>query len=99
VLGQIWIYISNLAAQIYETSVINVGMQFYNRAPITAKKLEEYEPYKRELKSFLIDHAFYSVEFLCYLSDTITAWTKSVIIIFNAVYVQTVKISTLFPGL
>jgi len=38
-----------------------------NRVPINIKKLEEYKPYKRELKSFLIDHAFYSVdEFLCY---------------------------------
>jgi hypothetical protein len=26
------------------------------------KMLEEYKPYKRELKSFLIEHAFYSLE-------------------------------------
>ena len=41
-------------------------IQLYNEVPINIKKLEEYKPYKREVKSFLIDHGFYSVEeFLC----------------------------------
>jgi hypothetical protein len=39
-----------------------MGIQLYNRVPINIKKLEEYKPYKRDLKYFLIDHAFYSVE-------------------------------------
>ena len=44
-----------------------MGIRLYNKVPIIIKKLVEYKPYKRELKSFLIDHAFYSVEkFLCY---------------------------------
>jgi len=44
-----------------------MGIRLYNKVPISIKKLEEYKPYKREMKSFLIDHAFYSVEeFLCY---------------------------------
>jgi len=35
--------------------------------PINIKKVEKYKPYKRELKSFLINHVFYSVEeFLWY---------------------------------
>ena len=39
----------------------------YNKVPINIKKLEEYKPYEREMKSFLIDHAYYLVEeFLCY---------------------------------
>jgi hypothetical protein len=59
--GQIWIYISNLVIQISIKSVINMGILLYNKVPINIKKLEEYKPYKRELKSFLIDHAFYSV--------------------------------------
>ena len=46
--------------------VISMGSWFYNKVPMHIKKLEEYKPHKRELKSFLIDHAFYSVEeFLC----------------------------------
>jgi hypothetical protein len=66
--GQIWIYISNLVIQIsiLKKSLINMGIRLYNKAPIFIKKWEEYKPYKRELKSFLINHAFYSVEeFLC----------------------------------
>jgi hypothetical protein len=53
---------------LYKTSVINMGVQLYNGVPSNMKKLEEYKPtYKRELKYFLIDNAFYSVEeFLCY---------------------------------
>ena len=48
-------------------SVINMGIRLYNKVPIHIKKLEEYKSYKRELKSFLINHAFYSIEeFLCY---------------------------------
>jgi len=58
-------------------SVINMGIWLYNKVPINIKKLDEYKNYKRELKSFLIDHAFYSVEeFLCYWLDAIAAWTK-----------------------
>jgi len=65
--GQIWIYISNFVIQIsIQKSVINMGIRLYNKVPMHIKKLEEYNPYKRELKSFLIDHAFYPVEeFLC----------------------------------
>ena len=64
--GQIWIYISNLVIHIFiKKSVINMGIQLYNKVPINTKRLEEYKPHKRELKSFLIDHAFYSVDELC----------------------------------
>jgi hypothetical protein len=54
-----------------------MGIWLYNRVPIDIKKLEEYKPYKSELKSFLIDHAFYSVEeTICYWFDATAAWTK-----------------------
>jgi hypothetical protein len=43
-------------------SVIGMGIQLHNRVPINTKKLEEYKPYKRELKYFLILHVFYSVQ-------------------------------------
>jgi hypothetical protein len=43
-----------------------MGIRLYNKVPINIKKLEEYKAHKREMKSFLIDHAFYSVEELCY---------------------------------
>jgi len=75
--GQIWIYLSNPVIKIWIRSVINIGIRLYSKVPINVKKLEEYKPYSRELKSFLIDHALCSVEeFLCYCSDAKTAWTK-----------------------
>jgi hypothetical protein len=65
--GQMCIYISNLVIQISIKSVINMGIRLYNKVPINIKELEEYKPYKRVLKSFLIDRVFYSVEeVLCY---------------------------------
>jgi hypothetical protein len=60
--GQIWIYVSNLEIKISIKSVINMEIPFYNKVPININKLEEYKPHKIESKSFLIDHAFYSVE-------------------------------------
>jgi hypothetical protein len=54
-----------------------MGIWLYSKVPINIKKLEEYKPYKRELKSFLIDQGFYSEEeFLCYWFDAIAAWPK-----------------------
>jgi hypothetical protein len=54
-----------------------MGIWLYNKVPINIKKLKEYKLYKRELKYFLIDHAFYSVEeFLCYWYDVIAVWTE-----------------------
>jgi hypothetical protein len=44
---------------LYKKSVINMGIQLYNNAPNNIKKVEEYKPYKRKLKSFLTEHAFY----------------------------------------
>ena len=53
--------------QISIKNVINMGIRLYNKVPINIKNLEEYKPYKREPKSLLINHTFYSVEeFLCY---------------------------------
>jgi hypothetical protein len=41
--------------------------------------MEEYKLYKTELKYFLTDHVFYSVEeFLHYWFDATGAWTKQV---------------------
>ena len=33
-----------------------------NKVPNNIKKVEEYKPYKRKLKSFLTEHAFYSLD-------------------------------------
>jgi hypothetical protein len=61
------LHIKPCNTDLYTKSVINMGIQLYNRVPINVKKLEKCITYKRELKSFLTDHAFYSIEeFLCY---------------------------------
>jgi len=39
-----------------------MGIQLHNKVPNNIKKLEEYKPYKTELKSFLIEHTVYSLE-------------------------------------
>jgi hypothetical protein len=39
----------------------------YNKVPNNIKKVEEYKPYKRKLKSFLTKHAFYSLDELLVL--------------------------------
>ena len=58
--------IKSCNTNLYKRSVINMGIRLYNKVPMQIKKLEEYKLYKRELKSVLIDHEFYSVEeFLC----------------------------------
>jgi hypothetical protein len=48
-----------------------------NKVPNNIKKVEEYKPYKRKLKTFLTEHAFYSIdeflvfeELVLYLSTT-----------------------------
>jgi len=61
------LHIKTCNTNLYKKSVINMGIRLYKKIPIHIMKLEEYISYKRKLKSFLIDHAFYSVEeFLCY---------------------------------
>jgi len=44
-----------------------MGIRLQNKVPENRKKLEEYKPYKRELKSFLIEHTFFIhwKNFLC----------------------------------
>jgi len=60
------LHIKTCNTNLYKKSIINIGIRLCNKVPIHIKKLEEYVPYKRKLKSFLIDHAFYSVEEFLY---------------------------------
>ena len=42
-----------------------MAIRIYNKVPNNIK-IEEYKPYKRKLKAFLIEWAFYSLDkFLC----------------------------------
>ena len=38
---------------------MNVGIRMYNKIPTTIKQLDSFRDFKRKLKLFLLDHAFY----------------------------------------
>jgi len=46
----------------YKRSVIDMGTKLYNKLPGYIKEINSYKTYKKELKSFLLLHSFYSVE-------------------------------------
>jgi hypothetical protein len=47
---------------LFEKSVVSVGIVLYNKAPNRIKKLESFKVFKKvELKSFLLDHSFYTL--------------------------------------
>jgi hypothetical protein len=41
-----------------------MGSKLYNKLPDYIKEIESYKTFRKELKSFLFLHAFYSVEFV-----------------------------------
>lgn len=43
-------------------SVINMDIRLYNKVPVTIKKLSSYKSFKRELKYFLMNQVFYSID-------------------------------------
>jgi hypothetical protein len=72
------LYIKRCIANFYKYVII-IGMLLYTSVPINIEKLQDYKPYIRELKPFLIKHVFDSVEeFLCYWFDAIAAGTEYV---------------------
>jgi hypothetical protein len=48
--------------QIQQYTYIYMGIRLYNKVPNNIQKVEEYKPYKRKLKAFLTEHAFYSLD-------------------------------------
>jgi hypothetical protein len=56
------IHIQSYKADLYKRSVINMGSKLYNKLPDNIKEIESYKTFRKQLKSFLLRHAFYSVE-------------------------------------
>jgi hypothetical protein len=56
------IHIQTYSTGLYKRSVINLGNKLYNEVPGYIKEIHSYETFKKELKSFLLLHTFYSVE-------------------------------------
>jgi len=58
-----WISTSNHTTLIYITgSVIIMRTKLYNKLPGYIKEIDSYKTFKKELKSLLLLHSFYSVE-------------------------------------
>ena len=47
---------------LYEKSVINMGIKLYNKLPIRIKQLDTYKSFKKEVKTFLVHNAVYTIE-------------------------------------
>jgi hypothetical protein len=43
-------------------SVVKMWIQLYNKEPEIIKKLHNFKPFKKELKSLLLGYSFYSVD-------------------------------------
>jgi hypothetical protein len=60
--GKMDIHVQPYRTNLYKTSVINKGTKIYNKLPECIKGIDSYKFLKRELKSFLLCNAFYSVD-------------------------------------
>jgi hypothetical protein len=47
---------------LFKKSVVNMGNKLYNKVPDNKKNLENCNKFKKEFRSFLLKHAFYSVD-------------------------------------
>jgi hypothetical protein len=56
------IHIQSYKTDLFKRSAVNMGSKLYNKLPDYIKKLESYKHFRKELKSFLLLHTFYSVE-------------------------------------
>jgi hypothetical protein len=53
---------------IFKKSVINLGTKLYNKLPNYFKNLENLKPFTKQLKAFLLQQTFHSVdEYLSYV--------------------------------
>ena len=56
------IHVKSCNTEMGKKSVIRMGTKIYNKLPGFIKKVEKYDNFKRELKTFLHVHSFYSIE-------------------------------------
>ena len=56
------IHVQSCKIDLSQKSVINVGTKLYNKMLGYIKEMDNYKALKTELQSFLLYHAFYSVE-------------------------------------
>ena len=46
----------------YHRSVTNMGIKLFNKLPVQIKQLDNYKCFKREVKNFLSNNSFYTIE-------------------------------------
>jgi hypothetical protein len=56
------IHIQSYKTDLYKRRVVNRDSKLYNKLPDYIKEIESYKTFSKELKSFLLWHAIYSVE-------------------------------------
>ena len=57
------IHVQSYKNNLYNKSVINMGTKFYNKMTgYYIKEMDNYKALKQELRTFILYHAFYSVE-------------------------------------
>jgi len=56
------IHIQSYKTDLYRRSVVNMGSELYNKLSDYVKEIESFKTFRKELKSFLLQHTFYSVE-------------------------------------
>ena len=59
---KMYIHIQSYNTDLYKRSVINMETKLYNKLPGYIKEIDNYKSFKKELKSLLLLHSFYSVE-------------------------------------
>ena len=56
------IHVQSYNTDLYKRSVINMGTKLCNKLPTYTKEIDSCKTFKKELKSLLLLHFFYSVE-------------------------------------
>ena len=56
------IHIQSYNTDLFKRSVISMSTKLYNKLPGYIKEIDSYKTFKKELKSLLLLHSFYSVE-------------------------------------
>jgi hypothetical protein len=46
----------------YQKNVINMGIKLFNKLPVQIKQFDKYKSFKKDVKTFLVHNAFYTIE-------------------------------------
>jgi hypothetical protein len=56
------IHVQSYKTDIYKKDVIGIGTKLYNKMCGYIQEMDNYKAFKKDLKPFLLYHAFYSVK-------------------------------------